>query len=30
MQEIGIDVCNLPEVDGFKHLIVSIDYFCNV
>lgn len=22
-----IDLCNLPEVDGFKHLIVCIDYF---
>ena len=21
------DICNLPEVDGFKHLIVAIDYF---
>ena len=21
------DLCNLPEVDGFKHLIVCIDYF---
>ena len=27
MQQIGVDVCNLPEVDGFKHLIVCIDYF---
>ena len=27
MAQIGIDICNLPEVDGFKHLIVCIDYF---
>ena len=27
MKQIGIDMCNLPEVDGFKHLIVCIDYF---
>ena len=27
MQQIEIDVCNLPEVDGFKHLDVCIDYF---
>ena len=27
MQQISVDLCNLPEVDGFKHLIVSIDYF---
>ena len=27
MQQIGIDICSLPEVDGFKHLIVCIDYF---
>ena len=30
MQEIGIDLCSLPEVDGFKHLVGSIEYFCNV
>ena len=27
MQQIGIDVCNLPEVNGFKHLVVCINYF---
>ena len=27
MNQIGIDICNLPEVDGYKHLIVCIDYF---
>ena len=27
MKHIRVDLCNLPEVDGFKHLIVSIDYF---
>ena len=26
MKQIGIDICNLPEVDGYKHLVVSIDY----
>ena len=26
MKQIGIDLCTLPEVDGFKHLIVCIDY----
>ena len=27
MKQIGIDLCTLPEVDGFKQLIVCIDYF---
>ena len=27
MQQIGIDICSLPEDDGFKHLIICIDYF---
>ena len=27
MKQIGIDICNLPEVDRHKHLIVCIDYF---
>ena len=27
MQQICIDICNLPEVDGFKHLVVCIDYY---
>ena len=27
MKQVGVDLCNLPEVDGFEHLIVLIDYF---
>ena len=27
MKQIGIDLRTLPEVDGFKHLIVCVDYF---
>ena len=27
MKQIGIDLYTLPEVDGFNHLIVCIDYF---
>ena len=27
MKQIGMDLCTLPEVDGFKHLIVWLDYF---
>ena len=27
MQQVGVDLCNLPEVNGCKHLIVLIDYF---
>ena len=27
MKKIGIGFCILPEVGGFKHLIVCIDYF---
>ena len=27
MKQIGRNLCTLPEVDGFKHLIVCIDYF---
>ena len=27
MKHIGIAICNLPEVGGFKHLVVCIDYF---
>lgn len=27
MKQVGIDLCNLPEVNGYKHLIVLIDYF---
>ena len=27
MKQVGVDLRNLPEVNGFKHLIVLIDYF---
>ena len=27
MQQVGVDICNLPEMNGYKHLIVMIDYF---
>ena len=27
MQQVGVDLCNLPEVNGYIHLIVLIDYF---
>ena len=27
MTQVGVGLCNLPEVGGFKHLIVLIDYF---
>ena len=27
MKQIGIDLCNLPEVDGYCSLVVCIDYF---
>ena len=27
MQQFGVDLCNLPEVNSYKHLIVLIDYF---
>ena len=27
MQQIGIDIGSLPEIDGFKHLVACIDYF---
>ena len=27
MQQVGVDLCNLPEVNGYKHLIVLTDYF---
>ena len=27
MKQIGIDLCTLPEVDGFKNLIVCMDNF---
>ena len=27
MQQIGIDIYSFPEVDGFKDLVVCIEYF---
>ena len=27
MKQIGVDLCNLPEVDGLKHVVIAIDYF---
>ena len=27
MKQVGMDICNLPEVDGYRHVIVLIDYF---
>ena len=27
MKQIGFGLCTLAEVDGYCHLIVSIDYF---
>ena len=27
MQQIGIDICSLPEIDDFQHLVVCIGYF---
>ena len=27
MEQIGIDLCTLPELDGYKHSIVCIGYF---
>ena len=27
MHQIGVDICRLPEVDGFNYLVVCIDYF---
>ena len=27
MKQVGVDLCGLPEVDGYRYLIVSIDYF---
>ena len=26
MAQIGVVICNLPEVDRFKHIVVAIDY----
>ena len=27
MNKVGVDICNLPETDGYCHVIVLIDYF---
>ena len=27
MMQVGVDICNLPETDGYCHVIVLIDYF---
>ena len=27
MNQIGVDICNLPEVNGYCCLVVCIDYF---
>ena len=27
MKRVGVDICNLSEVDGYRHVIVLIDYF---
>ena len=27
MKQVGVDICNLPEVDGYRHVIIWIDYF---
>ena len=27
MKQAGVDICNLPETDGYCHVIVLIDYF---
>ena len=27
MKQVGIDLCNLPEINGYKHIIALIDYF---
>ena len=27
MQQIGIDICSLPEADGLKHLVACINYY---
>ena len=29
MKKVGLDLCSLPEVDGYRSLIVCIDYFTN-
>ena len=27
MMQIGVDLCNFPEIDEYRHLVVCIDYF---
>ena len=27
MKQIGVDLCTLPEVDGYRYMIVCMDYF---
>ena len=27
MKQVGVDFCNLSEVDGYRHVIVLIDFF---
>ena len=27
MKQMGVDLCSLPEVDGYNTLVVAIDYF---
>ena len=27
MKQVGLDLCSLPEVDGYHYLIVFINYF---
>ena len=27
MKQVGADICNLPEIDGYHHVIVLIDYY---
>ena len=27
MKQVGADICNFPGVDGYRHVIVLIDYF---
>ena len=28
MKQVGVDICNLPETDGYCRVIVLINYFC--
>ena len=27
MKQVGVDIYNLPDVDGYRHGIILIDYF---